>query len=99
MKYLYYKNLKNRKKFSRNEVILRLLKSVCINENIKYQTRQELFNRINRRFYLSSYTKLNKRCVVTNQSRSVLGKFGVSRIIGREIFNSGLFFGIRKSAW
>lgn len=47
----------------------------------------------------SSPTRLKNRCGVTGRPRAYMRKFGVSRIIFRELANEGYLPGIRKSSW
>lgn len=47
----------------------------------------------------SSPTRLKNRCAVTGRPRAYLRKFGVSRIVFRELANEGLLPGVRKSSW
>ena len=44
-------------------------------------------------------TRVRNRCMVTGRSRSVYRKFGLSRIMIRELGNSGLIPGLTKSSW
>ncbi len=47
----------------------------------------------------SSPTRLRNRCGVTGRPRGFMRKFGVSRIVFRELANEGYLPGIRKSSW
>ena len=44
-------------------------------------------------------TRVRNRCMVTGRSRAVYRKFGLSRIMMRELGNSGLIPGLTKSSW
>ncbi len=44
-------------------------------------------------------TRLTRRCRVTGRSRAVYRKFGVSRIMVREMGLRGELPGLRKSSW
>lgn len=44
-------------------------------------------------------TRKNNRCVLTGRSRSFYKKFGVSRIMLRELALAGQLPGVRKSSW
>ena len=44
-------------------------------------------------------TRLTRRCRVTGRSRAVYRKFGVSRIMLREMGLNGELPGLRKSSW
>jgi small subunit ribosomal protein S14 len=47
----------------------------------------------------ASPTRLKNRCRVTGRSRAYMRKFGVSRIVFREMALKGLLPGVRKSSW
>jgi small subunit ribosomal protein S14 len=44
-------------------------------------------------------TRLTRRCKITGRSRAVYRKFGVSRIMLREMGLRGELPGVRKSSW
>jgi small subunit ribosomal protein S14 len=43
--------------------------------------------------------KVRHRCRITGRPRAVLRKFGVCRIIFRDMASSGLIPGVRKASW
>ncbi len=43
--------------------------------------------------------RIRKRCTLTGRSRAVLRKFGVCRIIFRDMASDGLIPGVRKASW
>lgn len=47
----------------------------------------------------ASPVRLNNRCALTGRSRAYLRRFGVSRIIFREMALAGQIPGVRKSSW
>ncbi|HEY5533773.1 MAG TPA: 30S ribosomal protein S14 [Ignavibacteria bacterium] len=47
----------------------------------------------------SSATRLHNRCMVTGRARSYYRKFGVSRLVFRELALQGKIPGIIKSSW
>lgn len=47
----------------------------------------------------SSRTRLRRLCRMTGRSRGVYRKFGVSRIMIRELADQGVIPGLRKSSW
>ncbi len=47
----------------------------------------------------SSPTRLHNRCMVTGRSRSYYRKFGVSRLVFRELALQGKIPGVIKSSW
>jgi len=44
-------------------------------------------------------TRVRNRCMMTGRSRAVYRKFGLSRIMIRELGNKGLIPGLTKSSW
>lgn len=44
-------------------------------------------------------TRKNNRCVLTGRSRGYYKKFGISRIMLRELALAGQLPGVRKSSW
>ena len=47
----------------------------------------------------ASPVRLNNRCPLTGRSRGFMRKFGVSRIVFREMALAGKIPGVRKSSW
>ncbi len=47
----------------------------------------------------SSPTRLHNRCMVTGRSRGYYRKFGISRLVFREMALRGEIPGIKKSSW
>ena len=47
----------------------------------------------------SSPVRLNNRCALTGRSRGYLRKFGVCRIVFRELALAGKIPGVRKASW
>jgi small subunit ribosomal protein S14 len=43
--------------------------------------------------------RIRHRCQLTGRPRAVLRKFGVCRIIFRDLASSGLIPGVRKASW
>lgn len=43
--------------------------------------------------------RIRNRCQVTGRSRAVYRKFGVCRIVFRDLASSGLIPGVRKASW
>jgi small subunit ribosomal protein S14 len=43
--------------------------------------------------------RIRHRCQLTGRSRAVLRKFGVCRIIFRDLASSGMIPGVRKASW
>jgi small subunit ribosomal protein S14 len=47
----------------------------------------------------SSATRIRNRCVITGRARGTYRKFGISRIMLREMAANGLIPGVRKASW
>lgn len=47
----------------------------------------------------SAPIRLRKRCVMTGRPRGYIGKFGVSRLVFREMALKGEIPGIKKASW
>lgn len=47
----------------------------------------------------ASPVRLNNRCALTGRSRAYMRKFGVSRLVFREMALAGKIPGIRKASW
>ncbi|SDW71222.1 30S ribosomal protein S14 [Paenibacillus sp. PDC88] len=47
----------------------------------------------------SSPTRLHNRCAVSGRPRGYISKFGVSRIVFRELAHRGQIPGVKKSSW
>jgi ribosomal protein S14 len=43
--------------------------------------------------------KIRNRCQLTGRSRAVYRKFGVCRIVFRDLASNGLIPGVRKASW
>ncbi len=47
----------------------------------------------------ASPVRLNNRCALTGRTRAYMRKFGVSRLVFREMALAGKIPGIRKASW
>ena len=47
----------------------------------------------------SSSTRVRNRCMITGRGRGYYRKFGISRIMLREMASRGLMPGVRKASW
>lgn len=47
----------------------------------------------------SSATRVRNRCMITGRARGYYRKFGISRIMLREMAGAGLIPGVRKASW
>ncbi len=47
----------------------------------------------------ASPVRLNNRCALTGRSRAYMRKFGISRIVFREMALAGKIPGVKKASW
>jgi len=106
------KDLNLRNKFLKIEHKIRVNKFVFINLMSKLLLSQRLkkiklhplvllsftLNRKNK-ILKNNKTKIIKRCLITNRSRSVYKPFNLSRNIYRELLSFGLVPGYKKAVW
>jgi small subunit ribosomal protein S14 len=59
----------------------------------------EAYAKLNKLPRDSSATRFVNRCGVTGRPRAFMRKFGVSRIVFRELANQGMLPGVKKSSW
>jgi ribosomal protein S14 len=98
MKYLQIKDKKLRLSFLKIEIKLKLKKFISIN------LLTSNFSINNKFFYLflkkkkSILSKIVRRCVLTNRSKSIRS-FRVSRIQSKELISFGVIPGYKKAVW
>jgi ribosomal protein S14 len=98
MKYLQIKDKKLRLSFLKMEIKFKLKKFISIN----LLTSNFITN--NKFFYLflkkkkSVLSKIVRRCVLTNRSKSIRS-FRVSRIQSKELISFGVIPGYKKAVW
>lgn len=98
MKYLQIKDKKLRLSFLKIEIKLKLKKFISIN----LLTSNFIIN--NKFFYLflkkkkSILSKIVRRCVLTNRSKSIRS-FKVSRMQSKELISFGVIPGYKKAVW
>ena len=84
------------KKFAERRAVLRArLKDPNASIDDKLEV-QRLFAKMPRN---SCPTRLTRRCALTGRARGFHRKFGVSRIVMRELALRGQLPGVRKSSW
>lgn len=101
MKLKQLKEIRNREKFYKKEIIKRKIKFLFINllnkkvnKNSKY-----LYFLLKLKKKRESKTKLVQRCIFTNRSRGSIRYFGISRILLREMLQFGIIPGYKKAVW
>jgi ribosomal protein S14 len=102
MFYLKIKDYNNRKKFLYKEKLNKIIKFLFINQlnrksNNKTLIRKKLFfGKIKQK---SSKTKIVNRCIFNNRGRGSIRKFGINRILLRDLFSFGVIPGYKKAVW
>lgn len=100
------KDIKNRQKFEKKELVKiqfkflfkNLLNNPVFNKN-DYQRSLLIKSFLKYSLTKISKTKINRRCILNNRSRITTRKFGVSRIIFRELLQFGIIPGFSKAVW
>jgi ribosomal protein S14 len=106
MLFIRIKDIKNRGKFEKKELVkiqfkflLRNLLNITSLDKNDYQryllTKCFLIYSLTK----ASKTRVSRRCIFNNRSRITTRKFGVSRIIFRELLQSGVIPGFGKAVW
>ncbi|WP_253302671.1 30S ribosomal protein S14 [Wolbachia endosymbiont of Psylliodes chrysocephala] len=76
------------------------LKSIINNKNLsiveRFTAQNKLIKKLPRN---SSKTKIRNRCALTGRPRGVYRKFGLCRIVLRDLFSFGQVPGVTKSSW
>jgi small subunit ribosomal protein S14 len=97
---LKIKDFKNRNSFFKKEKLNKIIKFLFINQlnnkNSLLKKYKLFFSKIKRK---NSKTKLVNRCILNNRSRGSLRKFGVNRILLRDLFLFGIIPGYKKAVW
>jgi small subunit ribosomal protein S14 len=75
------------------------LRAVINDPNATLDEKQVAYGRFNKMPRDGSPTRYVNRCGVTGRPRAFMRKFGVSRIVFRELANQGLLPGVKKSSW
>jgi ribosomal protein S14 len=93
-----------RSKFNNLEKTQSLDKLVSINLSFKTflskkRTKNFAVSRLNRSKSLVSKVKVNRRCILTNRSRSVVRKYNLSQSTFQKISKRGWIFGSQKACW
>jgi len=115
MKYLIYKDKKNRLNLKKKELKNTILRSFRVENFVFYNNwytkndKKLIPNFVNfyknREFFSFSsikeghFTKIRNRCILSGRSRSIYRRYHVSRIVFRELATRGHLSGIRKVSW
>ena len=90
------KDISIRKNFLFKESGIRSLKILIRLRCLNYL---EVLNNLSVLKSQASASKINNRCFITSRTNTINRKIGISRIKLRELVNSGLVLGFKKSSW
>ena len=100
MRYLKIKDIKARDSFFYQEINKKVNKIFFINLVQKLNVSKVFLNfYLKKYFILNSKTKLLRRCLISNRSRSILRPLGLSRITLRNFIHGGILPGYKKAVW
>lgn len=74
-------------------------KAICHDRSLPNQIRYDFALKLSKLPRNSSKTRLKNRCVFTGRSHSVYRKFGISRLVFRELALKGALTGVHKASW
>jgi ribosomal protein S14 len=102
MKYLTFKDIKNRLLFhktEKNQIVYKYL-FLNLNQQIVSPKLLHVFLALSKKYIrLNSKTRLMRRCVLSNRNRSVFRPYNLSRIFLRNFMGFGIIPGYKKSVW
>ena len=93
------KNEKKRKLAIKFEPLRKKLRRQVVDEKLSPEKRFEASLKLQKLPKNSSYCRVVNRCRITGRPRGNFRKFGVSRLVFRELAHSGLIPGVTKSSW
>ncbi|WP_185870873.1 30S ribosomal protein S14 [Blattabacterium cuenoti] len=73
-----------------------VMKYASKRKKIKKSKNYELLQKLPRD---ASPVRLRNRCSITGRSRGYMRKFGISRIVFRNLASQGLIPGVKKASW
>jgi ribosomal protein S14 len=105
MKYLKFKDNKFRKKFKYFEYIYKLklflyknILSFLYKNSFSINYKKMLFFQILKKRKKNFLTKIVRRCIITNRSKTIR-PFKISRLLAREMIGFGIIPGYKKAVW
>lgn len=99
MRYLIIKNKKLYKLFYKLELKRVQYKSLFYNRLLPNYIRNRAFCVLKSIDKKSSMTRIKQRCFITNNSRSVINHFKISRIKLRTLISNNYLNGVKKLSW
>lgn len=96
MKLRIKKDLLSRLLYRIYETDARILKSIALNKLLSLSFRLQALKLLKN---LPSITKIRNICQITGRTRGVITNYGVSRIVFRQLADSGKIPGLRRASW
>ncbi len=75
------------------------IKKLLKNKDLSWAERQELQDKLTKMPRDTAASRVRNRCFLTGRSRGNIRRFGISRIMLRELGSQGLVPGLKKSSW
>jgi small subunit ribosomal protein S14 len=98
-KCLSLRNLKRKKLFKKFSVARQELKKSIYNKNISLEERYNMVMTLSMLPRNSAKVRIKNRCNITDRPKAYYRKFGISRIMLRELAGKGEIPGLLKSSW
>jgi small subunit ribosomal protein S14 len=92
-------NNKKKKLISKYYAIRQELKAKSLDANLSDEERWEAQVKLQKLPKNSSPVRHRSRCVLTGHSRAVYRKFGLSRVVFRDLALQGMLPGVTKASW
>lgn len=99
MKYMLIKDKKRRILYTFFERRRKVLKSLLENFQLAKPFRSYVYKQLTSLPRNASITRIRNRCTLTNRSRAIYKKFGLSRLMFRKYAWQGNLVGIKKASW
>ena len=93
------KNNKRKENIEKYSAKRMKLKDVAENQSLSAEDRLNAMIKLSELPRNSSKVRYKNRCALTGRPRSSYRKFGISRIMLREMASWGLIPGVKKSSW
>lgn len=93
------RNKKRERLVSENKSKRQALKAVIMNKDTSAEDRMEAVFKLDKLSRNSAPNRLRNRCNVTGRPRGYYRKFGISRIVLRDLASIGQVPGVIKSSW
>lgn len=95
MKYLRFKDIRNRQIVKKNEIRSKIAKILFI--NLRF-SQHFVPKQISKKLF-SHKSRVKSRCLISNNGRSINKRFNISRCKLRELIGMGVITGYKKAVW